>query len=366
MNFAIRGTFGAGSVVTDPETGAVYSLEGKAGSDAILTASADDRELNGSPRDEAMIYDLTLGGNNALRLSGFDVFRLRAGDDVLDLTVRPENADQPYQRDVTASGGDGDDILWTGDGWDFVYGDGVRLTVEPGEDTIDGGAGNDLLWGDAEDLLDRDGADDIVRGGDGSDFLRGDGSSMPSGQGGNDLLEGGDDDDDLIGDAYELFEGVGGDDALYGDAGADEIKGDARQFQGVAGDDNIYGGAGNDYIHGDAEFGGRAAVGGDDRIEGGTGNDWMWGDVDRRVDGFTSGSDTFVFAPGDGDDRILDFSTGKDVIDLTAWSFGGLEDLDMSGNGTGEVTIALDADDRVQVDVISNDMTLTEDNFLFV
>ena len=35
----------------------------------------------------------------------------------------------------------------------------------------------------------------------------------------------------------------------------------------------------------------------------------MWGGA---------GADTFVYAPGDGNDKIEDFTDGEDLIDLTA------------------------------------------------
>ena len=80
-------------------------------------------------------------------------------------------------------------------------------------------------------------------------------------------------------------------------------NGDADRIFLGKGDDVGLGGAGSDYINGG---------GGNDLINGGTGNDVMLGGA---------GMDTFVFASGDGHDRIVRFEQGADKIDLSAFGF---------------------------------------------
>ena len=102
---------------------------------------------------------------------------------------------------------------------------------------------------------------------------------------------------------------------LTGSAFADILAGDRRDnvLDGRAGDDTLYGGpgGGDDLILGgsgdDTIYGGKGA----DTLEGGSGSD-------RLIGG--PGADTFVFAPGHGADTIVDFDTGVDSIDLSAFS----------------------------------------------
>ena len=70
-----------------------------------------------------------------------------------------------------------------------------------------------------------------------------------------------------------------GDDAIYGEQGRDILN-------GGAGDDEIYGGEDKDTING------------------GEGNDWLDGGP---------GDDTFVFEPGNGNDYIMDFTSGERI-----------------------------------------------------
>lgn len=96
-----------------------------------------------------------------------------------------------------------------------------------------------------------------------------------SGGNGNDRLKGNGADNDLM--------GRGGKDKLIGRAGDD-------QLQGHSGKDNLIGGAGRD------------------QLDGGRGNDTLRGG---------GGADTFQFETGFGNDRVLGFETGKDVLDFS-------------------------------------------------
>lgn len=143
----------------------------------------------------------------------------------------------------------------------------------------DGNGGNNKLIGTAKDeRFDAGGGKDLVRAKDGDDqVLGGAGNDKLFGDGGNDLILGGAGNDKIY--------GGDGDDTLDGGAGRDVIRGDA-------GSDLLIGGAGNDKL-----FAGNGGSAGSTMI-GGAGNDIMKGG---------EGRDSFQFAPGMGQDKILDF-----------------------------------------------------------
>lgn len=173
--------------------------------------------------------------------------------------------------------------------------------------SLKGNGKNNLLIGnDGDNLLKGYGGNDVLRGDDGTDTMRG--------AKGNDTLKGG-------GDADFLF-GAQGNDKVFG--GTD--------------DDNLFGGGNHDTL-----VGGN----GDDWLEGGRGNDWLKGGV---------GADEFVFATGDGSDKILDFEDGIDRIRITAGAtdFGDVTVTAESGGHTrvtfSDVTIILSSVDPSHID----------------
>lgn len=102
----------------------------------------------------------------------------------------------------------------------------------------------------------------------------------------------------ITGNAYvNMLSGGLGSDVLYGRDGDDNLL-------GGGGDDQLFGDKGNDELLGEA---------GNDILRGGSGKDSMTGGL---------GSDRFVFVAieatgnGSGSDRILDFQSGQDSIDL--------------------------------------------------
>ena len=259
-----------------------------------------------------------------------------------------------------------------------------RLPGTAAADTLNGGAGNDTLEGNAgNDRLDGGSGDDRLIGGGGSDTLRG-------GAGNDSFVLGANDGDDVIEDftfgedrillpsgmtvsywevKYEVsntsefdldedantlfirnlrdmegafilsdgqtvhinFEDFNGEQTFsivgdifesYSETGPatpsvtrppsnpTDTSGNDRVI-GTTGPDTLDGGAGNDTING---------LGGNDRITGGSGNDTLSGGTGR---------DSFVFAPGSGADRILDFSLGQDKILLDGQR---ITQLDFSGS----------------------------------
>jgi serralysin len=94
---------------------------------------------------------------------------------------------------------------------------------------------------------------------------------------------------------------------LAGSQLADTLSGDAQAniILGLGGNDVILGRFGADDLRGGD---------GDDRIDGGNGGDTLLGEA---------GADTFVYhSLGDGGDRISDFQSGVDRIELSAAGFG--------------------------------------------
>lgn len=190
----------------------------------------------------------------------------------------------------------------------FGFSGNDTLTGDDGLNLLDGGSGADRLDG-------RDGADSLA-GGSGHDTL--------AGGGGLDLLLGGSG-DDLVsgGDDADLISGDSGDDRLAGDAGHDRLDGDS-------GDDTLNGGAGNDVLTGD------------------------------------SGDDRFVFSGAFGRDRVTDFNTRDDVIQLDRSQFASFADvLGHARQVGGDVVITYDADNTITLmDVRLS--SLGSNDFLFV
>ena len=117
----------------------------------------------------------------------------------------------------------------------------------------------------------------------------------------------------LGGSHSDVLNGGAGDDLLSGGAGDDVITGGAGDdlMTGGSGDDIMLGGAGDDLILGGS---------GDDILQGGAGDDLMIGG---------SGSDTFVFTGGGGNDVVLDFTLGEDMLSISKGINGtGIESAD--------------------------------------
>jgi Ca2+-binding RTX toxin-like protein len=119
-----------------------------------------------------------------------------------------------------------------------------------------------------------------------------------------------------------------GKDFIYGGFGHDYLQGDGGRdvIRGQGGRDTILGGSGNDILQGGA---------GRDRIEGGTGNDMLRGDGgnDTLVGG--DGEDRFVFRidQRSGNDRIMDWQGGIDVIEFRGDNTASLERFEIRQMG---------------------------------
>lgn len=100
---------------------------------------------------------------------------------------------------------------------------------------------------------------------------------------------------------------------------------------------DLMGGPGNDSFLGSQVGDTLNGAGGDDRLDGLSGNDTIIGGAGNDTIFGGAGSDTFVFnLPSEGMDRISDFVTGLDKIEISATGFGG-------GLTAGGVAIVIDA-----------------------
>lgn len=264
------------------------------------------------------------GGNDQLRgHDGADTLRGGAGDDDLD-------------------GGRGNDHLYGGAGADYAYyhtevNVRVDLTLTSVQDTGQGrdilrsvegvvsGAGNDLLIGNgAANYLDGQAGNDTLRGGGGNDMLfAGDGDDVLEAGTGHDTLDG------AFGFDMAVFRGATGLSLHLGHGGRqssgsgsvtligiEALRGGGGndRFTGTSARERLEGGGGNDLL--EAAGGSDLLMGGTgrDTLRGGDGNDLLLGG--RGNDTLTggAGADHFVFASGEGADRITDFQDGRDRI----------------------------------------------------
>lgn len=121
---------------------------------------------------------------------------------------------------------------------------------------------------------------------------------------------------------------------ILGTSGADTFNetgsSEAYYINGGMGDDVLTGGMANDFLVGGA---------GNDRLDGSEGNDSFIGG---------GGADAFIFTGTPGSDRILDFVSGTDKIDLSAF---GITSADVSTAASGADTIVfVDSDSNGSAD----------------
>lgn len=286
-------------------------------------------------------------GNNNQLIRNIEIIQAGNGADIVNLAHSGI-----ILGNITLSGGNGNDILWSNDGDDVIDGGN-------GDDIIDGGGGNDFIYGGH--------GNDDLNGGDGSDHL--------DGGKGDDILYYNPDDvwtpeygaynhgspkDPIDGDvvavagknrSHDTFDGGKGDDVLYLTDGDDGLFLEDRYSDNplgfnearIAGIETIFTGRGNDvvdltskiYAYNDVTLYGEEGDDvlwtnqGNDVIVGGAGNDFMYagygddlivmGEGRDKVYG-GAGSDIFRYDVRDsGIDGIRDFEAGKkgDVLDLS-------------------------------------------------
>ena len=331
-------------------------LDGGGGDDSLLGGPGADVLRGGDGFDminyqsseagvEVRLHDGTARGGNA---EG-DTFPGRKALEDLDDEGQTQTAEVP---DIEfLNGSFHDDILVGGRGDD-------RIEGISGDDELDGREGNDYLVGE--------GGADVLRGGGGIDLA----SYYTSGTGvvvrlHNGTARGGDAEGDTF-PGMVMVEYTDADGAtrtmalpdiehLYGSPHDDILAGDLRDndIYGWLGDDMLYGGpgGGDDFLSGgdgnDSLYGGA----GNDILDGDGGADLLRGGRENDTLSGGAGDDTFFFAPGGGDDTVLDFGNGEDHIDLTSFEdIRSVADLvmaqqagnlviDLSGQDGGTVTL---------------------------
>jgi Ca2+-binding RTX toxin-like protein len=282
----------------------------------------------------------------------------------------------------TLDGGTGNDLLIGGAGNDSLFG-GTNYYSESGDDTLIGGTGNDTLsGGQGNDLY-------VVARGDGQDVIHDSGggidsisfaAGIPPGEvtlsrSADNLvinIDGGDQitvqsyfgkdyysnysyriehilfDDSTAWDYSTILTkvstGGAGNDTIYGlDAtgsynGVDTLNGGDGDdiLDGRTGNDLLIGGAGNDSLFGGTNY---YSASGDDTLIGGTGNDTMNG---------AQGNDLYIFARGDGQDRIHD-GAGNDSIAFAAGILPGEVTLSRTGSTADDLLISIGGGDQILV-----------------
>ncbi len=277
---------------------------------------------------------MSRGGSELFRMTDFSI---NVGGSWADAAIERGNLLPFYQRIMAqadhVTGSMGDDAVNGFDGADRINGRG-------GNDRLSGGLGNDSLVGG--------GGHDVLNGGDGNDVLvAGLGADVVSGGAGNDVLQVAGPAGVTVNLALSGVQSLGGGasvrlsgvESVTGTAGADRLTGNVLTniLNGGVGNDILSGAAGADVLLGAA---------GADRLIGGTGRDLLNGGAD---------ADRFVFAAGDGHDRIADFQNGIDRIEIASGAerFGDLRITDAGANvviGYGTDTITIENLDHRLID----------------
>ncbi len=315
-----------------------------------LSANVENLMLTGSENlfgNGSELNNVIMGnaGNNDLQgLDGNDT--IHGGD----------GNDQFYGgkgNDSLLGGAGGDNIMDVDGGDDVLYGeDGAdQLSSYAGNDVLYGGVGNDnLLAGADQDTLYGGADDDLMRGGDG-----------------NDLLDGGTGSDNMIGnfgdDTYVVDSGL---DAVFERVGEgydtvlSSVDFTLRQNTDVENltlTGNAIIGTGNDLsntIIGNGSDNVLSGLVGNDTIDGGAGNDALHGGTGHDILTGGDGADTFVFDTNGGLDRITDFISGSDHIQIAATlvrTLGGTGALTAQSFYAADDAVAgHDADDRLIYD----------------
>ncbi|HET9637819.1 MAG TPA: calcium-binding protein [Allosphingosinicella sp.] len=288
------------------------TLYGNGGSDTLDGGTGADTMYGGTGNDTYIVDD---AGDVVSENSG-------EGND----TVRTTLASYALTADVEILRyiGAGD---FTGDGNDlnnYIYGAGGSdvLSGNDGHDTLTGNGGDDSLYGGAghDSLIGGTGAD-YMEGNDGNDAYivddNGDAVAEVSGEGDSDIVY-------SFLSTYTLATEV--ENLQWNGSGSFTGTGNVLDniIWGGGDDDSLSGGDGNDELRGSA---------GNDTLDGGDGDDVLIGSSGADIHTGGAGLDVFLIGYWDSStgvdaDRITDFTTGDDLVDLSSWD----ADFYTSGN----------------------------------
>ena len=202
----------------------------------------------------------------------------------------------------------------------------VTLTGTSGADNLIGGSGNDTLNGlGGNDTLNGGGGADMMNGGAGNDVYyvenAGDVVTELSGQG-----------TDTVHSTIGYTLGANVENGVLDGSAAIDLTGNVlvNILTGNDSDNFLYGLSGNDTLVGG---------GGNDTLRGGVGIDTLTGGA---------GADLFLFEKGGGNDKVTDFASGTDKIDLHLLGITGA-DVKTTLSG-GNTIISVDADHNGRAD----------------
>jgi Ca2+-binding RTX toxin-like protein len=395
------------AVNTGDAAGDIYFVEGLIGSnfDDILIGDSLGNVLQGGDGNDKLDgqggNDLLLGGNGDDVLiggTGADNLTGGAGFDYASYETATAGVTAWLANSAVNTGDASGDIYFVegliGSSFnDTLMGDSFGNVLQglDGNDKLDGQGGNDLLLGgNGDDILIGGAGADNLTGGTGFDYASYEtatfavtanlaNSAANTGDAAGDIyfvegLIGSNFNDTLIGDSADniLVGGLGAD-MLNGGAGFDyasyftsaagvtaNLANSAVNTGDAVGDiyfvEGLIGSNFNDSLIGDSFGNVLQGLDGNDRIDGGTGNDLLIGG---------NGVDTFVFRNTYGSDRVADFNTAQDMIELQT---------SLAGSFSQAMSLASQVGADVQFHFASGDVltlsnvqiaNLTIGNFLF-
>ena len=135
----------------------------------------------------------------------------------------------------------------------------------------------------------------------------------------------------VLGGGNDAVHSLGGNDTVYGGANRDRLYADSGDdaLYGEGSNDKLYGGTGDDRLDGGGQNDRLYGGDGNDVIIGGDDDDVLYGDNPADANDAEGGIDIFVFDDDDGHDKVFDFETGLDTVQLTS---GGTYTLIYDGN----------------------------------
>lgn len=296
-------------IVYDANT---HTLTINGSSSADVAMVTVDTKGTGTINDDQIVATITTAGKTTTlavnRIANLNTMAAAVTDILFNGYGGNDSFTNKTAINCEAHGGDGDDKLIGGYGYNYLYGDAGNDTLTGSDfgNHIEGGAGNDTITGGA--------MADIIFGGDGDDTIdAGNGNNYVDGGIGKDSIKCGIGDDSILGgDGDDTIDAGAGNDLVYGGNGNDYIL-------GGAGNDTLYGEAGNDTIDGGV---------GADIVRGGAGNDTLYG---QKGNFFGRDAKSNYFGEGDmvyGDD-------GDDIL------YVGINDYADGGVGNNITNIAV-------------------------